>query len=309
MQAVAAHVRRQHADLLAMHPEAEVVLRAALEACAELQAAQDCSLLSAALRSTTPGLSPQASRRARRTRMGTGGGARWGPTPGGASQPQHMEGGPEVRGKAREEATLQPEDYAAEVAELRSIAARHAEHAAALSELVTRLAVQHASAEERADDLDHQVAALQHEVDNLTRLLVDVKVAFAEKDSEVMRLAQRLKRSLLAEHSTRDEVENLRRRLAALTPDQAVHDAEFGISKQLAAEGLDDSLLHTSQAHNTANGGAHAAAAAAPVASMGPPSLQRGVSLRLLGASTTSNRITSDNMAPATGQGVPPTLT
>ncbi|KAJ9524203.1 hypothetical protein QJQ45_004993 [Haematococcus lacustris] len=155
------------------------------------------------------------------------------------------------------------------------------------------------------------VAALQHEVDNLTRLLVDVKVAFAEKDSEVMRLAQRLKRSLLAEHSTRDEVENLRRRLAALTPDQAVLDAEFGISKQLAAEGLDDSLLHTSQAHSTANGGSHAAAAAAaaPAAPIGPPSLQRGGSLRLLGASTTSNRITSDHMAPATGQGVLPTLT
>jgi hypothetical protein len=46
------------------------------------------------------------------------------------------------------------------------------------------------------------------------------QVAFAEKDSEAMRLAQRLKRSLVSEGVARDEVEELKRRLAVVAPDE-----------------------------------------------------------------------------------------
>jgi hypothetical protein len=50
------------------------------------------------------------------------------------------------------------------VDELRGIAARHAEHAAALSELVQRLADQHTQAVERADDLEVQLGMADKEV-------------------------------------------------------------------------------------------------------------------------------------------------
>lgn len=49
MQALAAHVRARHADLLAKVPEAEALLVEALAAAAELQAAHDSALLTAAV--------------------------------------------------------------------------------------------------------------------------------------------------------------------------------------------------------------------------------------------------------------------
>jgi len=124
---------------------------------------------------------------------------------------------------------LTAEDYEAEMAELRSIASAHAESAAALQELVAKLAGEHSSAVVRADDLEaraswaeSQCDALQTECEALTRALVDVKMLYAEKDNECMRLAQRLKRALATEGAARDEVEDLRRRLLVVAPDEVL---------------------------------------------------------------------------------------
>jgi hypothetical protein len=48
--------------------------------------------------------------------------------------------------------------------EVRAIAARHAEHAAALQELLARVATQHADALERADDLEMRCTLADKEV-------------------------------------------------------------------------------------------------------------------------------------------------
>ncbi len=52
----------------------------------------------------------------------------------------------------------------AELEEVRAIAAQHAEHAAALQELLARMAGQHATATEKADDLDMQLTVSNKEV-------------------------------------------------------------------------------------------------------------------------------------------------
>ncbi len=52
----------------------------------------------------------------------------------------------------------------AELEEVRGIAARHAEHAAALQELLVRLASQHATATEQADDLQMRITLSEKEV-------------------------------------------------------------------------------------------------------------------------------------------------
>lgn len=46
------------------------------------------------------------------------------------------------------------------------------------------------------------------------------QVAFAERDNECMQLTQRLKRSLAIEVTARDELEDLRRKLAVVSPDE-----------------------------------------------------------------------------------------
>jgi hypothetical protein len=65
-----------------------------------------------------------------------------------------------------------------------------------------------------------QMHLLQGENEALTRALVEVKVLYAEKDSENMRLAQRLKRSLQHSDARREEAEDLRRHLASLRQEQ-----------------------------------------------------------------------------------------